>query len=745
MLELVRASSLASTRRDSDLGEADPRRPPWSSRPPWEPRRGSASARSATSPRCRSRQRRTAGEHSITRESELVVQAVATAVALPLAGSTYPDIKPLLEAAIQDDKRAATTACSGSWSPIRRPVVAADPGAPPRGSSPSSRAARTVKNGDIVHAHGGSSTDWVYGAPVKFGDNASVRCGWASRRRGSTSRARRRRSPRPRTARAPRAIGAAGVARRARDRRPARRVQGVQLAQPIKALTDAGERIAGGDLNSRVPESRARRARRARADVQQDGRRDPWLLVEQAQKASLEKEMSARAAGPAGDAAAGHARPARASQGRRLLHAGVELRRRLVDVPQDDERPDAARARRCDRPRHPLGDDRGDRARCGRGARGGRRAAADARAGAEGDRLRDPSGRRAQRADDRVRGGVRFGERHAPLRERRAELPVRDQARQSRRSLEDASIIAASGNPLGDRNIAVEIRRGSLQLRPGDLFVCFTDGVVERANPAGKLFGDRRLRNALTGQPVPDGGALISCAIRLAMVEKYAEGATAQDDITFVLCQYDPPLRVRGEPSDETARRHRGGGGGADSRTPSHRPPPSTSSDLPPLPAPSEEESELGDVLAAASAEEDVVVGAAKREQSLGNVAPRSPSSRRSDPAVRLSHRRRGARGRRGASTSRTTGSVLDRHPRPADSRRLQHAHPRARRRREVNEAGRVRGPRARWLVSIDDIARIEVIRGPVSCVYGTNAFFASSTSSPVAPRRRRARGDARR
>src|SRR5690606_24704794 len=77
------------------------------------------------------------------------------------------------------------------------------------------------------------------------------------------------------------------------------------------------------------------------------------------------------------------------------------------------------------------------------------------------------------------------------------------------RVLEQASIIAASGNPLGDRNIRTEIRTGSLQLRPGDLFVCFTDGVVERANKAGKLFGDRRLRGALTGQPLPDAAALV--------------------------------------------------------------------------------------------------------------------------------------------------------------------------------------------------------------------------------------------
>jgi sigma-B regulation protein RsbU (phosphoserine phosphatase) len=112
----------------------------------------------------------------------------------------------------------------------------------------------------------------------------------------------------------------------------------------------------------------------------------------------------------------------------------------------------------------------------------------------------------------------------------------------SGRVLEQASIIAASGNPLGDRNISVEIRRGSLQLAPGDLFVCFTDGLVERANRQGKLFGDRRLRSALTGQTLAaDGQSLVALRDKvLAANEKHAEGAQADDDITFVLCQYDP-------------------------------------------------------------------------------------------------------------------------------------------------------------------------------------------------------------
>ena len=43
------------------------------------------------------KERRAAGEKSITRESELLVQAVANAVAQPLASSMYADIKPVLD------------------------------------------------------------------------------------------------------------------------------------------------------------------------------------------------------------------------------------------------------------------------------------------------------------------------------------------------------------------------------------------------------------------------------------------------------------------------------------------------------------------------------------------------------------------------------------------------------------------------------------------------------------------------
>ena len=99
---------------------------------------------------------------------------------------------------------------------------------------------------------------------------------------------------------------------------------------------------------------------------------------------------------------------------------------------------------------------------------------------------------------------------------------------------------------------------------------------------------------------------------------------------------------------------------------------------------------------------------------------------RRSDPAVRLSHRRRSRRGRRGHVPRGQPALVLARHPRDPDPGRLQHAHPRARRRRDASTRRGARSPASAStrFVSIDEIARIEVIRGPVSSVYGANAFF---------------------
>ncbi|HEY5938741.1 MAG TPA: TonB-dependent receptor plug domain-containing protein, partial [Kofleriaceae bacterium] len=148
--------------------------------------------------------------------------------------------------------------------------------------------------------------------------------------------------------------------------------------------------------------------------------------------------------------------------------------------------------------------------------------------------------------------------------------------------------------------------------------------------------------------------------------------------------------------------------------------------DLPALPAAEDEPSSSATVLAASDVEEDVVVGAAKREQSLGNVASavtvvsadriRRFGYRTVSEAIaavagvfvqdtRLTHQV-GIRGLQipGAFNSRILILVDG---------------------MSVNEAwGAFGGVGFDGAVSIDDIARIEVIRGPVSSVYGTSAFF---------------------
>jgi outer membrane receptor for ferrienterochelin and colicins len=148
--------------------------------------------------------------------------------------------------------------------------------------------------------------------------------------------------------------------------------------------------------------------------------------------------------------------------------------------------------------------------------------------------------------------------------------------------------------------------------------------------------------------------------------------------------------------------------------------------DLPPLPIVDEAPSSLATVLAASSAEEDVVVGAAKREQSLGNVAS-AVTVISGDRIRRFGYRTVGE------AVGAVAGAYLvdDRLSYAIGIRGLQSPGDFNTRLlvlidgATVNEAwGEFAGVGYDALVSIDDIARIEVIRGPVSSVYGTNAFY---------------------
>jgi outer membrane receptor protein involved in Fe transport len=148
--------------------------------------------------------------------------------------------------------------------------------------------------------------------------------------------------------------------------------------------------------------------------------------------------------------------------------------------------------------------------------------------------------------------------------------------------------------------------------------------------------------------------------------------------------------------------------------------------DLPPLPIAVEEPTSSATVLAAASVEEDVVVGAAKREQSLGNVAS-AVTVISGDRLRRFGYRTVGEAVGAVAGVylndNRLTYAIGIRGlsiPGDFNTRILVLVDGAS-----VNEAwGSFAGLGYDNFVSIDDIARIELIRGPVGSVYGANAFF---------------------
>jgi iron complex outermembrane receptor protein len=148
--------------------------------------------------------------------------------------------------------------------------------------------------------------------------------------------------------------------------------------------------------------------------------------------------------------------------------------------------------------------------------------------------------------------------------------------------------------------------------------------------------------------------------------------------------------------------------------------------ELPALPPAQEETSSSATVLAASSAEEDVVVGAAKREQSLGNVAS-AVTVISGDRIRRFGYRTVGE------AIAAVAGAYLvdNRESYTIGIRGLNVLGDFNTRilvlvdGASVNEAwGSFAGLGFDNFVAIDDIARIELIRGPVSSLYGANAFF---------------------
>ena len=484
------------------------------------------------------RARRVAGEAAIVRESELLARNIANASAIPMAQQAYGEVGPLIAATKGEYPRIQWIAIGTEAGQL----VASTPGAPAVDFTDFPAA---TAGGPIEHRRlADDRPDWIYGGAIKLGAQTigQLRLGVSTKDLDDQlqvviDRARGRAERAMSTVKAVAVVLVlVGVVLAA--------IQGIRTAAPLNQLTSLAEKIARGDLRQRVPEGRSDEigvlARNFNFMADQLG----VLMVENAQKASMERELALARGVQQGMLpppelvhhgefkVVGHCEPASSCGGDwwtfRRLSGG-----RLLIV---------------------IGDATGHgvhSAILASTARGAVEALAEA-----DERLLSPE-QVLRSIDAAIRNVgeqrlmmtafVAIFDSHAgTIRYANAgqNFPYLLHMEADRR-FDQSTVIAASGNPLGDRAVAVDIRAGAIALQPGDLFVAFTDGVVERQAPTGKLFGDRRLSGLFTGRTLAADDqslAALRADIRDA-IEAFAGGTAAQDDVTFVLCHYDPPVR----------------------------------------------------------------------------------------------------------------------------------------------------------------------------------------------------------
>jgi serine phosphatase RsbU (regulator of sigma subunit) len=487
--------------------------------------------------------RRQHGELAIARESDLLAQKVAATVAIPLGNNTFSDVQLLLDEAKRDAERRGDRRIQ--WmvvTDVARQVVA-HVGATPNAARLTEVAGLVgeVPPGEVVRKRVGS--DWVYGAAIAIGKSvigrvhmgvstAALDAELAASIREVEDRARRSTHMVWLIAGI---ILFAGIVLAA--------LQGIGIGRPLRLIAYQAERLADGHFDERVPENRrdeigvlAQSFNRMAGDL-------GALVLERQQMAVLERELDlARSVqqsmlppavlGRHGHLKiVGHCSPASSCGGDWWTFRGLKGGQLLIVV--------------GDATGHGL-----HSALVASTARGAVEALAEV-----DERLLTP-----ENVLKSIDSAIRNVGDHRVLMTCFVAVFDPDSARLSYanagqnfpyvirmgpgRVLEDADTLTDAGNPLGDRNRIPEFRReGSVKLNPGDLFVCFTDGLVQRQSRSGKLFGERRLRSMLQGSVVgADGTSLVALRDKvLSALDAFAEGTIADDDITFVLCQFDPP------------------------------------------------------------------------------------------------------------------------------------------------------------------------------------------------------------
>ena len=481
--------------------------------------------------------RRTNGSETIRRESELIASNIAATAAIPLAQQAFGEVGPAVEAKMREHQRI-------QWVVIGTPtgdVVHASQGAP---TVDFSRFAATVtRPGFVERARvAPARPDWVYATAIRLGDGVvgQLQMGVTTKDLDDELAARIATAER-RAAASQRTVWvialfllAVGILVAA--------ILGIRTGRPLRQLAVQADRIAHGSLEQRVPTGRRDEIGLLARNFNFMAERLGKLMVEQAQKASMERELALARSVQQGMLpppelvhhghlkVVGHCEPASSCGGDWWTYRMMSGGRMLIVI----------------------GDATGHGVHSAILA-GTARGAVEALAEVDEKLLVPEVVLRSIDAAIRNVGehsllmtafaavfDSNTGMVHYANAGQNFPYVMRMKAN---RVFGDSSIIAASGNPLGDRLVRLDIRRGTVQLNPGDLFVAFTDGVVERQAASGKLFGDRRLRSIFAGMTLPaDDTALTALREKVrTAIEHFAGGTISQDDITFVLCQYDPP------------------------------------------------------------------------------------------------------------------------------------------------------------------------------------------------------------
>ena len=491
--------------------------------------------------------RRDAGERAIIRESNLVAKAAGNAAALPLGTNAYSDLPAVLDAALRDDRERGEHRIS--WivvTDIDGNVAAQTAGAPDANKRVEFARLLPLPMGkdvsdDVSHVRiAAEKADWVYGTVVLLGDEpvGTLRIGISSegleRELTASITAARDNA----TASQRRLLWLAGLILLVGIL--AAGTWGRNLGRPIEALTLQAKRIAGGDLTQRAVANRRDELGTLAQSFNFMADRIGDLLEEQALRVALAKEMDLarqvqRAMLPPETLdthgvlrIAGHCEPASSCGGDWWSFRKLGGERLLVVI--------------------------GDAT--GHGIHSAM-IAATARGAVEGLSSVDEKLLTPEQALRAIDAAIRDVGEHdvimtafAAVIDPTAGTLTYANAGQNfpyvlntteHGEVRKANVIIAPSNPLGDPGIPVSIASGTVTVFAGDMLACFSDGVIERGNAAGRMYGERRLQKSLIGQTVGDGAALVELRNHVMRdIESFAAGVPAEDDITFVLCHVAP-------------------------------------------------------------------------------------------------------------------------------------------------------------------------------------------------------------